>query len=136
MGQLIGVPEDKAPEVPTEGPKQITSEQVPTPTGYHILVAIEEVKDTFDGTSILKDEKFKQHEEISSVIARVVDMGPDAYGDKARFPNGPWCEVGDYVLIRAYSGTRFRIFGKEIFRIINDDSVEAVVKDPTGYSRI
>lgn len=70
------------------------------------------------------------------MVVQVIDMGPDAYKDEARFPNGPYCKIGDYVLIRAYSGTRFRIHGKELFRVINDDSVEAVVEDPTGYSRI
>lgn len=116
--------------------KQLNEDQVPTPKGYHILVKLKEVDETFGDSGIIKADKTMQNEEISSVIAQVVDMGPDCYADKGRFPTGPWCEVGDFVLIRAYSGTRFRIHGKEIFRIINDDSVEAVVKDPTGYSRL
>jgi co-chaperonin GroES (HSP10) len=63
-------------------------------------------------------------------------MGPDAYKDKDKFPSGPYCKIGDFVLMRAYSGTRFKVYGKEMFRIVNDDSVEAVVADPTGYTRI
>ena len=61
-------------------------------------------------------------------------VGPDAYQDKARFPSGPLCKVGDFVLIRPSSGSRLKIHGQE-FRIINDDSVEATVQDPRGISR-
>ena len=61
-------------------------------------------------------------------------MGPDAYDDKKKFPNGPYCNEGDWVLMRSYSGTRFKIHGKE-FRLINDDSVEAVVQDPRGIEK-
>ena len=67
-------------------------------------------------------------EEIGSVCGFALKMGADAYGDKTRFPSGPWCERGDWVLMRSY-GTRFKVHGKE-FRLINDDSVEAVVEDP------
>ena len=59
---------------------------------------------------------------------------PDAYVDKSRFPNGPYCKKGDWVVFRACSGTRLKIYGKE-FRLINDDTVEAVVEDPTGVVR-
>ena len=127
-------------ERPEPAPKkelvQLSEDQVPVPKGYHILVKLKEVDETFGESRIVKADKTMQNEEISTVIAQVVDMGPDCYSDKDRFPTGPWCEIGDNVLIRAYSGTRFRIHGKEMFRIINDDSVEATVKDPTGYSRL
>jgi co-chaperonin GroES (HSP10) len=56
-----------------------------------------------------------------------------AYSDKERFPTGPWCKKGDFVLTRTYAGTRMRIHDRE-FRIINDDTVEAVVEDPRGLS--
>lgn len=114
---------------------QLTEQQIPKPTGYRILVAIPEVKETYESGLVKPDSVLKQ-EEVSTMVVQVVDMGPDAYQDKERFPNGPYCQIGDHVLIRAYSGTRFRIHGKELFRVINDDSVEAVVEDPTGYSRI
>ena len=61
-------------------------------------------------------------------------MGPDCYKDYAKFPTGPWCSEGDWVVMRAYSGTRINIHGKE-FRLINDDTVEAVVNDPRGIQR-
>ena len=114
---------------------QLTEQQIPKPSGYRILVALPEIKETTEGGIVKPDSVLKQ-EEVSTMVVQVVDMGPDAYQDKERFPNGPYCQIGDYVLIRAYSGTRFKIHGREVFRVINDDSVEAVVEDPTGYSRI
>lgn len=115
---------------------QLTEQQIPKPVGYRLLVAIPEIKETYGDSGIVKAATEIKNEEISTMVVRVIDMGPDAYKDEKRFPNGPYCQIGDYVLIRAYSGTRFKIHGKELFRVINDDSVEAVVEDPTGYSRI
>jgi len=113
----------------------VFEDNIPSPTGYRILVAIPDVADTFTG-GIAKADATMRDEEVSTVVMRVVELGPDAYRDDKRFPNGPYCKEGDYVIIRAYAGTRFKIFGKEMFRIINDDSVEAVVKDPSGLTRI
>lgn len=118
--------------------KEATDEQIdaglPTPSGYKILVCLPTIKETYD-SGIVKAESTRKNEEVSTIIASVLEMGPDAYQDKAKFPNGPWCKVGDHIIIRAYSGTRFTLYGKE-FRIINDDTVEGVVSDPTGYSRV
>lgn len=114
---------------------EIREEQVPHPTGFRLLVAVPEASETYEG-GILKVESAKKVEEFATTVVQVVEMGPDAYGDTKMFPNGPYCKVGDHVLIRAYSGTRFKINGRECFRIITDNSVEAVVADPTGYSRI
>jgi co-chaperonin GroES (HSP10) len=115
---------------------QLTEQQIPKPVGYRLLVAIPEIKETYGDSGIVKAATEMKNEEISTMVVRVIDMGSDAYKDEKRFPNGPYCQIGDHVLIRAYSGTRFKIHGKEMFRIINDDSVEAVVEDPSGYSRI
>ena len=65
----------------------------------------------------------------------VLKLGSDAYQDDKRFPNGPYCKEGDFIIMRSYSGTRFKVHGKE-FRLINDDSVEAVVEDPRGVMKI
>lgn len=108
---------------------------LPKPCGYKLLVALPEVAETFEGSGLVKPKAVLQQEEVASVVALVLDMGPDAYKDTAKFPTGPWCKPGDYVLLRVYSGTRFRVYGKEM-RLINDDSVEAVVDNPAGYSRI
>jgi co-chaperonin GroES (HSP10) len=83
---------------------------------------------------ILKAESTVKVEEQTTVVLFVVKMGPDAYKDTNRFPSGPWCKVGDFVLVRPYSGTRVVIHGKE-FRIINDDTVEGIVDDPRGIRR-
>ena len=115
----------------TDQPRKAT--QLPKPQGYRILCAVPEVEEKFD-TGLLKPEAMVKTEEHSTVVLFVLDMGAECYADKERFPNGPWCKQGDFVLVRAYSGTRFKVHGKE-FRIINDDSVEAVVEDPRGYTR-
>jgi len=107
--------------------------QLPDPKGYKILCALPEVEDKFSN-GILKADTTLKTEEHSSVILFVLKMGPDCYKDESRFPNGPYCNEGDFVLTRAYSGTRFKIHGRE-FRLINDDSIEAVVQDPRGYTR-
>ena len=107
---------------------------MPKPCGYKLLLAIPKVDETFT-SGILKPDALRKQEEVSTIIAAVVDMGSDAYKDPVKFPNGPWCKVGDYVIIRAYAGTRFKLYGQEL-RLINDDTVEGVVADPSGYSRI
>ena len=107
--------------------------QLPEPKGYKILCAIPEAEDTYKG-GIAKAAGVKNVEEHSTVVLFVVKVGDLAYKDEVRFPTGPWCKEGDFVLTRAYAGTRFKIHGRE-FRIINDDTVEGVVEDPRGYTR-
>jgi co-chaperonin GroES (HSP10) len=109
------------------------AKQLPSPKGYKILCALPEVEDKF-ANGILKADTTVRLEEHSSVILFVLKMGPDCYKDKDRFPSGPYCKEGDFVMTRAYSGTRFKIHGRE-FRLINDDTIEAVVDDPRGYTR-
>ena len=77
----------------------------------------------------------RKREEAASMVGMVLKIGPDAYKDTERFPNGPWCKEGDFILMRSYSGTRIEIHGQE-FRVINDDSVEAVVEDPRGIKKV
>lgn len=108
--------------------------QLPKPVGYRVLVALPQPKETFEGSSILKTETAKSQDHIMSIIGLVVDMGSGAYADKDRFPDGPWCKEGDFVMFRMNSGTRFTIGGVE-YRLMNDDSIEAVVADPTGIQR-
>jgi len=112
----------------------VTGTQLPIPTGYKLLIALPEVADTHE-SGIAKAEQTKRLEEVGSMVGFVVSMGADAYKDESKFPNGPYCEQGDFVLMRSYSGSRFSVYGKE-FRLINDDSVEAVVDDPRGIARV
>ncbi len=107
--------------------------QLPEPKGYKILIALPEPEEATTG-GILKAESTKQIEEVGSVCGFVLKIGPDAYQDTKRFPNGPYCKVGDWIMMRSYSGTRFTIHNKEM-RLINDDSVEAVVDDPRGIQK-
>ncbi len=108
--------------------------QLPTPVGYRVLIAMPVVEEAFEGTELLKSVTTKHQEQVMSIIGLVVDMGEQAYSDPDRFPNGPWCEQGDYVMFRANTGTRFTIEGLE-YRLMNDDSIEAVVADPRGIQR-
>ena len=109
------------------------AKQLPTPSGYRILCAIPEQEKEFDGGIIKADETIMIEETLTTVLF-VVAMGPDCYKDQSRFPTGPYCEVGDFVLIRPNAGSRLVIHGKE-FRMINDDSVEGTVDDPRGIRR-
>ena len=108
--------------------------KLPEPKGYKLLIAIPELDGKTEGGVYMPDALTKM-EETASIIGYVISVGSEAYSDKERFPNGPWCEAGDFVIFRSYSGTRFKVTGKE-FRIINDDTVEAVVEDPRGYTRV
>ena len=107
--------------------------QLPKAAGYHILCMVPQVEEEYD-SGIIKSALTQQHEEVLTPVLFVMDIGPDAYADKERFPSGPLCKVGDFVLIRPSSGSRLKIHGRE-FRVINDDSVEAVVLDPRGITR-
>lgn len=107
--------------------------QLPQPSGYRLLCAIPEQEKEYDSGLIKADETIR-YEEVLTTVLFVVEMGPDCYKDDKRFPTGPWCKKGDFVLVRPNAGTRLVIHGRE-FRIINDDSVEGVVQDPRGIKR-
>jgi co-chaperonin GroES (HSP10) len=111
---------------------------IPKPVGWRLLLSIPEVKEKTAGGIVIPDER-RDAESTASILAMVMDMGEDCYTDKKRFPSGPWCKVGDWVLIQPYGGTRVMVDcagGKKEFRIINDDSIDAVVESPEGISRV
>tara|TARA_R110000824_G_scaffold109167_2_gene256628 strand:- start:1699 stop:2118 length:420 start_codon:yes stop_codon:yes gene_type:complete len=108
--------------------------QMPKPQGYKILIALPEPDEKTDG-GIIKAKSTIHNEEVGSIVGFVLDMGPDVYSDHKRFPTGPFCKKGDWIVMRSYSGTRFLVHGKE-FRLINDDSIEAVVEDPRGIVKV
>ena len=109
------------------------AKQVPDPATYHLLCVLPDIDDEYE-SGLVKAGQTMHFEELLSPVLFVVKMGPDAFKDEKRFPSGASCKVGDFVLVRANTGTRLKIHGKE-FRIINDDSVEAVVQDPRGIKR-
>lgn len=115
-------------------PAEQKAKSLPAPTGWKILCVVPDVADTFENSSIVKADTFMKQEEHATTVLFVLKVGPDAYKDTSKFPTGAWCKEGDFVLVRTYSGTRFKIFGKE-FRLINDDQVDAVVEDPRGLTR-
>jgi co-chaperonin GroES (HSP10) len=118
----------------TAVPDEEIEAQMPKPVGYRLLVALPQIEETFNELGIVKAERTIYEEQLMTVTGVVLDMGDQAYADKERFPNGPWCKVGDFVLFRANSGTRIRVNGVE-YRLMNDDSIEAVVADPRGITR-
>lgn len=109
------------------------AKQLPEPSGYHILVTIPEAEDKYE-SGLIKADETRRFEEALATVFFVIKMGPDCYKDATKFPTGPWCNEGDFILARPNSGTRLKIHGRE-FRLINDDGVEAVVADPRGISR-
>lgn len=109
------------------------AKQLPIPKGFRLLCMVPQTQDTFD-SGLVKADETRRVEELTTVVLFVVKMGDLAYADTTRFPTGPWCKEGDFVLVRSYAGTRLKIHGAE-FRVINDDTVEAVVEDPRGLTR-
>jgi len=130
---LIGSTNDpnKATVLPETAEEK--AKQLPEPSGYRILCAIPDIENKFD-SGLVKAEVTVHNEELLTTVLFVAKMGPDCYKDKERVPSGPWCKVGDFILVRPHAGSRLKIHGRE-FRIINDDSVEGVVEDPRGISR-
>lgn len=108
-------------------------QQLPKPVGYRLLIALPTIEKEFD-SGIAKAERTLNEERIMTTVGVVLDMGAEAYSDTSRFPHGAWCKIGDYVVIRPHTGTRLNVNGQEL-RLINDDSIEAVVADPRGVTR-
>ena len=123
-----------APE--PEATEETKASALPIPTGYKILCIVPPVDEKVAGTELdlMKPTEIMRQEEHATTVLFVMRVGPDAYKDPKKFPTGAWCKEGDFVLVRTYSGTRFKIFGKE-FRVIYDDMVECVVQDPRGITR-
>jgi co-chaperonin GroES (HSP10) len=121
-------------EEQTAVPEEVVEAQMPKPVGYRLLIALPQIEETFNELGIVKAERTMYEEQLMTVTGVVLDMGEQAYADKERFPNGPWCKQGDFVVFRANSGTRIRVNGVE-YRLMNDDSIEAVVADPRGLTR-
>ncbi len=120
-GVLKATPEEKA-------------RQIPDPATYHLLCMLPEAKEEYEG-GLIKASQTMHYEELLSPVLFVAKMGPDAFKDEKRFPSGPSCKVGDFIIVRPNTGTRMKIHGTE-WRLINDDSVEAVIQDPRGVQRV
>lgn len=117
-------------EVPSE---EDVLKQLPEPKGWKMLIAMPVMKEKSEG-GVHLPEDLLHREQTASIIGFVLKQGDLCYGDKEKFPNGPWCQEGDWIIFRAYSGTRFKV-GDQEFRLINDDTCEAVVSDPKAIKR-
>ena len=115
-------------------PVEDKAKQIPEPKTYHLLCMLPEAKEEYEG-GLIKASQTMHYEELLSPVLFVAKMGPDAFKDEKRFPSGPSCKVGDFIIVRPNTGTRMKIHGTE-WRLINDDSVEAVIQDPRGVQRV
>ena len=117
-------------------PSEDKAKQLPDPKTFHLLCVVPEAMEEFADSEVglIKSSQVMHHEEVLTPVLFVVKLGPDCYKDTTRFPSGASCKEGDFIIVRPNSGTRLKIHGRE-FRILNDDSVEAVVEDPRGITR-
>lgn len=115
-------------------PVEDKAKQIPDPATYHLLCMLPEAKEEYEG-GLIKASQTMQYEELLSPVLFVAKMGPDAFKDEKRFPSGPSCKVGDFIIVRPNTGTRMKIHGTE-WRLLNDDAVEAVIQDPRGIQRV
>ena len=102
--------------------------QLPTPTGYRIMILPFSRKQKTKGGIWLADSTLEQ-ERIGTNVGYVVSLGPDAYKDEHKFPAGAWCKPKDWVIFGRYAGARIKIEGGEL-RLLNDDDILAVVDNP------
>lgn len=128
-------PIQQVDEPSAEVPIEERGRMLPKPTGWKILCGVPDVDEKYDNSIIVRAEAARKAEENATTVLFVLKVGDQAYQDKDKFPTGPWCKEGDFVLVRTYSGTRFKIYGKE-FRLLNDDQIDAVVDDPRGITRV
>ena len=109
--------------------KQIPeASKLPIPTGWRILVLPHRGQGKTKGGILLSD-KTVEETQIATNVGLVLAIGPDAYNDKERFPNGPWCKKKDWVIFARYAGSRLNIEGGEL-RILNDDEILGTTDDP------
>ena len=114
--------------------EQSSLERLPQPTGYRVLIIPYYPSEKTKGGIIVPDS-VRERESFATVAAYVVKLGPDAYKDSQKFPNGSWCNEKDWVLIGRYSGNRFKVEGLEV-RIINDDNIISTILDPKDISYV
>lgn len=114
--------------------REIDEKHLPKPTGYKMLVLLPKLKETFGDSLIVRPDINAKEEQQASMLGMVVKQGPDCYADRDKFPTGPWCREGDLVVFSTYAGTRIKVNGVD-FRLMSDDTIQAVIEDPTKFSR-
>ena len=109
-------------------PENIEKSQLPVPSGWRLLVLPFSPREKTKGGILIAQESLDKLR-IATNCGYVVSMGPLAYHDKEKFPTGPWCKKGDWVIFARYAGSRLPIEGGEV-RILNDDEILGTIKDP------
>jgi chaperonin GroES len=114
----------------SEEQKEVTNEKakLPQPTGWRLIVLPFKMDERTKG-GIIMNETTLEKQQVASQCGNVLAMGPQCYTDKERYPEGPWCKVGDWVIFARYAGSRIQIEGGEI-RLLNEDEILATVKNP------
>ena len=110
--------------------KEITNEKdkLPQPTGWRLIVLPFKMDEKTKG-GIIMNETTLEKQQVASQCGNVLAMGPQCYTDKERYPEGPWCKIGDWVIFARYAGSRIQIEGGEV-RLLNEDEILATVKNP------
>lgn len=132
LEQAFVLEEDRVLD-PTRIPES-AMERLPKPTGWRILVLPYKGSAKTKGGVFLADE-YVERQSLATVVAYVLAVGPTAYQDKDKFPDGPWCKKGDWIMLGRYAGARFRIEGGEV-RILNDDEIIATIADPSDVLNV
>ena len=120
--ELVGLKRSEKKEVTNE------KDKLPQPTGWRLIVLPFKMDEKTKG-GIIMNESTLEKQQVASQCGNVLAMGPQCYTDKERYPEGPWCKVGDWVIFARYAGSRIQIEGGEI-RLLNEDEILATVKDP------
>ncbi len=120
--ELVGVKPTKKKEVTTD------TDKLPKPTGWRMLVLPFKMKEKTKGGILITDDVVERAQ-VASTCGLVLALGPDCYKDKERYPDGPWCKKGSWVIFARYAGSRIKIDGGEV-RLLNDDEVLATVENP------
>ena len=122
--------QEKYDKEPKKIEKDLTSEtaKLPKPTGWRLLVLPFKMKEKTKGGILITDDVIERSQ-VASTCGLVLDVGPDCYKDKERYPDGPWCKKGTWVIFARYAGSRMKIDGGEV-RLLNDDEVLATVENP------
>ena len=120
--------EKPTPFTPDDLKKGTISHKLPKPTGYRMLILpFAPAEKTKGGIYLAKQTV--DRERLTTVVGYIVALGPDAYKDLNKFPEGPWCKEGDWVVFGRYAGARIQIDGGDL-RLLNDDEILALINDP------
>ena len=120
--ELVGLEKSEKKEITNE------KDKLPQPTGWRLIVLPFKMDEKTKG-GIIMNETTLEKQQVASQCGNVLAMGPQCYTDKERYPEGPWCKVGDWVIFARYAGSRIQIEGGEI-RLLNEDEILATIKNP------